>query len=172
MASRLILRTACVLAISLGTAAPSLAQSAAPPPATSAVANEDSRSDMTVVTVAPDGSWGVATESSTSRAIANAIVDCRSRYQHDIGCGHKMTSIRAGWSIAIRCGDSAILAAAYTLRDAEQQAVDRELELRRLYRPQLPPCVRLVSVDPTGTVVSPNVADLLRTVTLRGYDAP
>jgi len=171
MISRIIFCAACVLAVGLGTFGPSSAQLAAPPPATSAEAVEDWRNDITVVTIAPDGSWGVATEPSTSRAIAHAIDDCKSRHGPGIGCGHKMTSIRAGWSLALRCGDSTILAAAKTLRDAEQQAVDRELELRRVYRPQMPPCVRLMSVDPHGAVVAPNVTDLL-TVMLRGYDAP
>jgi hypothetical protein len=172
MTSHILLRAACILAIGLGTLGPSSAQLRSPPLAASADANEDWRADITVMTIAPDGSWGAATESSAGRAIANAIDDCKSRYKLSIGCGHKMTTVRAGWSLAIRCGDSTILAAAKTLRDAEQQAIDREVELRRVYRPQMPPCVRLASVDPHGAVVAPNVADLLRTVTLRSYDAP
>jgi hypothetical protein len=49
-----------------------------------------------------------------------------------------------------------------TLIEAEQAAIDRELELRRFYRPDLPPCVRLVSIDPSGAIVAPYVAELVR----------
>ena len=51
-----------------------------------------------------------------------------------------------------------------SLAKAEQVATNREIELRKLYAPDMPPCVRVMSVDPNGHVVAPDVADLLRIV--------
>ena len=162
MSGRTILVSACALAFSLGSFNPSLAQSnlrATPP--TSAPTGDDWQKDVTVLTLAPDGTWGAATEGSLSRAIANAIGDCKSRYQREIGCGSQITSVRAGWSLGLRCGNENIIVAARTLVEAEQAAINREIELRTVYVPDMPPCVRVVSVDPQGAITAPNVADFV-----------
>jgi hypothetical protein len=85
----------------------------------------------TVVAIAPDGTWGVATEPSIGHAIANAIADCKTKYQSKIGCGSQMTSIRGGWSLGNRCGYRSIFVAEESLAKAEQAATDRETELRQ-----------------------------------------
>jgi hypothetical protein len=118
--------------------------------------------DVTVVAITPDGTWGVATEPTTGRAIANAIADCKNKYKSKIGCGTMITSVRGGWSIGKRCGNQSIFVAEQSLAKAEQVATNREIELRKLYAPDMPPCVRVMSVDPNGDVVAPDVADLLR----------
>jgi hypothetical protein len=74
-----------------------------------------STDDYTVVAITPDGTWGVATEPFINRAIANAIADCKNKYQSKIGCGSQITSIRGGWSIGIRCGNRSIFVAEATL---------------------------------------------------------
>ena len=129
--------------------------------------NDDWQKDVTVLTFAPDGTWGAATEAYINRAIANAIGDCKKKYQREIGCGYQFTSIHEGWSLGIRCGKENIIAAGKTLIEAEQAAANREVELREFYVPDMPPCVRVVSVDPNGIVIAPNVANLLRTVQQR-----
>jgi hypothetical protein len=160
MNGRTILGSACALAISFGTFNASLAQSnPRPRPPISAETDDDWRKDVTVLTIAPDGTWGAATEPFIHRAIANAISDCKSKYKREIGCGHQMTSVRAGWSLAIRCGNENIIASGKTLAAAEQSAINREVELRQSYVPDMPSCVRVVSVDPQGAIVAPNVAD-------------
>jgi len=116
----------------------------------------------TVLVMAPNGSWGAATGDSIGIATAAAIAHCKRMYRKAIGCGAYSTAIRGGWSLAIRCGDETIMAAERTLIEAEQAAIDREIELRRFYRPDLPPCVRLVSIDPSGAIVAPYVAELVR----------
>jgi hypothetical protein len=75
--------------------------------------------------------------------------------QIEIGCGASFTTIRAGWSLGIRCGLTNIIVAERTLAGAERAAAVRELELRQLYVPAMPPCRRIVTVDPQGTVVAP-----------------
>ena len=121
--------------------------------------------DMTVVAIAPDGTWGVATDPITGRAIANTMAECKKKYQSKIGCGSRIITIRGGWSIGMRCGNRSIFVAEATLAKAEQAAINRETELRQFYAPDMPPCVRVMSVDPNGYVIAPDVADLLRVVT-------
>lgn len=61
--------------------------------ATSVVATPaDADDDWTVLTMAPDGSWGAATGFSINRAIAVAIANCKIAYQREIGCGAIFTS--------------------------------------------------------------------------------
>jgi hypothetical protein len=64
-------------------------------------ADKDWKHYFTVLTMAPDGEWGVATEMFINRAIAGAISDCKSKYRREIGCGYQITSIRAGWSVSV-----------------------------------------------------------------------
>lgn len=122
-----------------------------------ASADDDWRKDVTVLTIAPDGTWGVATDALVGRAIALAIADCKRKYQREIGCGHRLTSIRAGWSLVLRCGSENVIVAERNLADAEQLARRREDELRTVYVPDMPACVRTVTVDPNGAVVVPTV---------------
>jgi len=125
--------------------------------ATSVVATPaDADDDWTVLTMAPDGSWGAATSFSINRAIAFAIANCKIAYQREIGCGALFTSIQAGWSLGIRCGHENIVAAEKTLAGAEQAATRREAERRQLYVPDMPSCRRVVTVDSIGTIIVPH----------------
>ena len=112
---------------------------------------------VTVLTLASDGAWGTATEYPTGRAIALAIRDCKAMSRRVLGCGAKFTTVRAGWSVAVLCGDETIIAAATQLADAEHMAIKRENELREVYRRNMPPCVRVATVNPNGVVVTPLV---------------
>ena len=118
------------------------------------VAQAPSDDDWTVLTMAPDGSWGAAT-GPINRAIANAITNCKIAYQRELGCGAVLTSIRTGWSLGIRCGGEAIVVAEKMLADAEQAATRREATLRQHYVPGMPPCRRIVTVDPNGSIITP-----------------
>lgn len=109
----------------------------------------------TVLTMAPDGSWGAATESMSNRAIANAIAECRLKYRAEIGCGGYQVAVQQGWVLGIHCGNENILAAARDLTEAARSAVRREDELRRSYVPAMPPCRRVVTIDPRGAIVVP-----------------
>ena len=116
--------------------------------------------DVTVATMAPGGAWGVATESTASLAIAKAIDNCRNKTSgRELGCGAYTATIRSGWILGLRCGDRSILAADHDLAAAKRIAMDREGELRRLYVPNLPSCLRVLTVDPSGTIVPAGLAD-------------
>jgi hypothetical protein len=108
--------------------------------------------DWTVLTMSPDGSWGVATDMGVLEAITSAMYNCRAMSKSELGCGAHFITIRAGWSLGLRCGDKNIIVAELDLERAEFSAGWREHELRSLYYPDLPPCVRVVTVDPKGEV--------------------
>ena len=110
---------------------------------------------VTVLTLARDGAWGTATETSAGRAIAFAIRDCKAMSRRVLGCGASFTTVRTGWSVAVLCGEETIIAAATQLADAERMALKREIELREVYHRDMPPCVRVVTVNPNGVVVPP-----------------
>lgn len=148
-------RTTLALAVSL-IVSPSLAQ---------AGPDYERRNEMvTAVAIAPDGGWGVATDPLIDHAIADAISSCKTKYRGEVGCGYQITTVHRGWSLVLRCGKENIIVAARTLAAAEQEAIDREYDLRQKYVPDMPGCVRVLSVDPAGIVVAPDVRHLLRVV--------
>ena len=119
-------------------------------PALAIVPDQD---DWTVVTMAFDGAWGSATEPSVGQALAKAIVNCKAMSGREIGCGAESRVIQGGWILAARCGDRNILVAERELADAERAARKRETELREHYAPDLPPCRRVLTVNPRGGVM-------------------
>jgi hypothetical protein len=155
MSARIILGTACALALSLGAIAAALAQPSASGQQPAAI--EEWAHDFTVLTMAPDGSWGTATDSRVNRAIFLAIENCKAMSGAALGCGAYITTVRGGWSLGIRCGRENIIVADRYLVEAEERASRRETELRAIYVPDMPACDRVVTVDPNGVVVKPPV---------------
>ena len=86
--------------------------------------------DWTVVTVAPDGSWGLATRRTVGEALAKAIRNCTALSGGQIGCGAQTRTFRSGWFVGLRCGDSNIIAAEKRSADAERNASNREAEMK------------------------------------------
>ena len=113
-----------------------------------------SDANWTVLTIAPDGTWGVATEQFVNRAIANAIARCRAQSGQWLGCGAYLVSIQGGWALGLRCGGQNILASGATLAEAVEDARYREQLLRRHYQPEMASCRRIAVVDPEGTVMA------------------
>jgi hypothetical protein len=112
----------------------------------------DSRSaDWMVVTVARDGSWGVATAVTVGPAIAAAISRCRAMAATS-DCGAQFVVTR-GWALASLCGDHKIIAAANDFAEAEGAVRRRETDLRLHYAPDLPACRRFLTVAPGGVVI-------------------
>lgn len=113
--------------------------------------------DWTVLTMAPDGAWGVGTDMGVVEAITRAVGNCRTMTPAEIGCGSQFIMFRDAWSLGVRCGDHNILVAEERLDDAELRASWRAHELRMLYVPDLAPCEVVVTVDPNGKIVPPDV---------------
>ena len=109
--------------------------------------------ELTVVTLARDGSWGVATAGSPGQAIAAAIRDCKAMAAAPNDCGAQFITTRGGWVVANLCGDHKIIADAETREAAELAAFFRETDVRRFYVPGMPPCRRILTIDPRGVVL-------------------
>ena len=109
--------------------------------------------ELTVVTLAQDGSWGVATAGSQGLAIAAAVRDCRAMAAAPSDCGAQFTTTREGWVVASLCGDHKIMVAAETREDAERAAIKREIDFRLLHVPAVPPCRRVLTVNPSGAIL-------------------
>jgi hypothetical protein len=111
--------------------------------------------DWTVLTMARDGSWGVACRSSQSQAMAEAIRFCVAMAGGaSNGCGAQSAATRGGWAIGNQCGDHSIMATGSTLMEAEREALNREISLQLSYVPDLPPCRRVVTVDTSRTIIT------------------
>jgi hypothetical protein len=115
---------------------------------------DDRDQDWTVVTMAHNGSWGIGTHRHVTSALASAIGDCRAMSTETSDCGAESVSSRGGWILGLRCGDYIILASASDLKEAEATALYREIDLRELYVPDLPPCRRVLTVNPHGVATA------------------
>ena len=115
--------------------------------------------DWTVVTLTRNGMWGVASDSSQSQAMSEAIRLCQATAGPSAGCGAQLRAAQGAWIIANLCGDHQVMATGRSLVDAEQEALNREIGLQLFYVPDLPPCKRIVTVDSTGAIV-PSVSSI------------
>ena len=97
---------------------------------------------FTVLTIAPDGSWGVATNIFIGKAITDAMADCKSMSGPKVGCGYMSKGVHAGWVLGVRCGSENILSANKILANAELSAFNMENELRQRWEEDaaLRPC--------------------------------
>ena len=78
--------------------------------------------DWTVVTLARDGSWGVACDRSQPRAIAEAIRYCLAMSGGASDCGAQITATRGGWTVDNLCGNHKVIATGDSLAAAEIEA--------------------------------------------------
>jgi hypothetical protein len=107
-------------------------------------------SEWTVVTLARDGSWGVATSEFYGPALASALRKCEAMSDGQSDCGAEVTAVRKGWTLGILCGDHRVLVAATDLTTAIMDAQARQTYLRDLYGESLPSCSCVMWVDPQG----------------------
>ena len=111
--------------------------------------------DWSVLTMARDGSWGVACRGSQPEAITEAIRFCRGLAgEVSSDCGAQIVATRGGWMIGNLCGDHRIMATGSTLMEAEQEALNKEISLQLSYVPDLPSCRRMVTVDTSRAIVT------------------
>src|SRR5262245_62372679 len=100
------MRSIALVIAAIGAAAigsdPLVAQDMASRAESVAFAATERDGDWTVVTMAPDGSWGVASRTTFGEALALAIRDCSAVSSGQIGCGAQARAIRSGWIVALR----------------------------------------------------------------------
>ena len=113
--------------------------------------------DWTVVTLARDRSWGVASSPSQPQTIiTEAIKACRAMTGPSNDCGAQFMAAKGDRIVASLCGDHKLVATGISLIAAEQEALNREISLQLFYVPDLPPCKRVVTVDHSGAIVPSN----------------
>lgn len=127
--------------------------------APSALAQAECEPEWTVLTVAHNGAWGLSTARTQGEAIAGALRQCEARSPDPGDCGAELVAYRVGWALAIRCGDHRIMVSADDLDEAEAAADERIAALKLTYASGLPPCRRLLTVDPAGTVTTAKAPD-------------
>jgi hypothetical protein len=108
--------------------------------------------ELTVVTMAQDGSWGVGTAGSHGPAIAAAIHECRAMSRGPSDCGAQFITSHGGWVIAGLCGNQKIFVTATTLEDAQRAAMEREHKLNALSNAA--PCKWILTINPRGVVAT------------------
>jgi hypothetical protein len=115
--------------------------------------------DWTVLTMARDGSWGVACHGSQWRAMVDAIRFCRSMAGAwgASDCGASFAATRGGWIVANLCGDYKVLATGPSLEEAETEALNREISLQQQFVPDLLPCRRVVTIDAGRPLIISNL---------------
>ncbi len=121
---------------------------------------EDCDRDWTVATMARDGSWGVGIDRHMAAANAAAIRECRAMSDGASDCGAELAAVRDGWIVGVRCDDHRILVTGRDLKDAELSLLNREIDLKQIYVPDLPACRRVLTIDPRGavTTASPRIS--------------
>jgi hypothetical protein len=132
------LRTAC---FALLLAAPGL----------SAAAEE---TNWTVLTVARNGNWGIASARTQGDAIAGAVLRCQAMTADESDCGAELVAFRSGLALALMCGDYHVIVTANDPADADGFALDRLVVLSELYGPEFPVCQRLLQIDSHGALTT------------------
>jgi hypothetical protein len=132
------LRTAC---FALFLAAPGL----------SAAAEE---TNWTVLTVARNGSWGIARAITQGEAISGALLGCQAMTADESDCGAEFVAFRSGLALALMCGDYRVIVTANDPAEADGFALDRLVVLRELYGPEFPVCQHLLQIDSHGALTT------------------
>src|SRR5216683_4073955 len=132
------LRTAC---FALLLAAPGL----------SAAAEE---TNWTVLTVARNGNWGIASARTQGEAIAGAVDRCQAMTADKSDCGAEFVAFRTGLALALMCGDHRVIVTANDADEADSSALERLLALRGLYGADFPACRHLLRIDSYGALTT------------------
>ncbi len=120
-------------------------------PGLSAAAEE---TNWTVLTVARNGSWGIASARTQGEAIVGALQRCQAMTADESDCGAELVSFRSGLALALLCGDHRIIVTANDPEEADRFALDRLAALSELYGPDFPLCQHLLQIDADGALTT------------------
>jgi hypothetical protein len=132
------LRTAC---FALLVAAPGL----------SAAAEE---TNWTVLTVARNGNWGIASARTQGEAIVGALQRCQAMTADESDCGAELVAFKSGLALALLCGDHRVIVTANDPAEADRFALDRLVVLREFHGPDFPVCQHLLQIDARGALTT------------------
>ena len=120
-------------------------------PGLSAAAEE---TNWTVLTVARNGSWGIARAITQGEAISGALLRCQAMTADESDCGGELVAFRSGLALALMCGDYRVIVAANDSEEADSSALERLLALRGLYGSDFPACKHLLRIDSYGVLTT------------------
>lgn len=122
--------------------------------ATSPIAAADDERNWTVLTVARNGNWGIASARTQGEAIAGALLRCQAMTADESDCGAEFVAFRSGLALALMCGDYRVLVTANDSEEADNSALDRLIALRALHGPDFPACQHLLRIDSRGALTT------------------
>ena len=114
----------------------------------------DDETNWTVLTVARNGNWGIASARTQGEAIAGALLRCQAMTADESDCGAEFVAFRSGLAMALMCGDDHVIVTANDLEEAHSSALDRLLALRGLYGPDFPACQHLLQINSSGALTT------------------
>ncbi len=114
----------------------------------------DEETSWTVLTVARNGNWGIASARTRSEAIAGALDRCQVMTADESDCGAELVAFRSGLALALMCGDYRVIVTANDSEAADSSALDRLLALRGLYGSDFPACRHLLRIDSYGALTT------------------
>ena len=120
-------------------------------PGLSAAAEE---TNWTVLTVARNGSWGIASARTQGEAIAGAVLRCQAMTADESDCGAELVAFRSGLGLALLCGDHRVIVTANDLEEADSAAFARLVVLRELHGADFPACQHLLRIDSNGVLAT------------------
>ena len=107
-----------------------------------------------VLTVARNGSWGIATAPTQGEAIAGAVFRCQAMTAGESDCGAELVAFKSGLAMALLCGDHRVIVTANDPAEADGFATDRLVLLRELYGPSFPSCQHLLRIESGGALTT------------------
>ena len=110
--------------------------------------------NWTVLTVARNGGWGIATAPTQGEAIAGAVFRCQAMTAGESDCGAELVAFKSGLAMALLCGDHRVIVTANDPAEADGFALDRLVLLRELYGSDFPVCQHLLQIDAHGALTT------------------
>jgi hypothetical protein len=110
--------------------------------------------NWTVLTVARNGNWGIATARTQGEAIAGAVFRCQAMTADESDCGAELVAFKSGLAMALLCGDHRVIVTANELAEADRFATDRLVLLRKLYGAGFPTCQHLLQIESGGALTT------------------
>ena len=122
--------------------------------ATSPLSAADEETNWTVLTIARNGNWGIASARTQGEAIAGALDRCQAMTADESDCGAEFVAFRSGLALALMCGDYRVIVTANDPAEADRFALDRLVVLRELYGSDFPVCQHLLQIDAHGALTT------------------
>ena len=110
--------------------------------------------NWTVLTVARNGGWGIATAPTQGEAIAGAVFRCQAMTAGESDCGAELVAFKSGLAMALLCGDHRVIVTANDVGEADGFALDRLVLLREVYGSDFPVCQHLLQIDAHGALTT------------------